>query len=164
MSAREAEARLAHLTELARAEGIALDFGRIRPGNTFDAHRVLHLAAARGLADAVKERFLRGYLCEGEAIGERDVVLRLAEQAGLAADEVSAVLGSADYAREVRADEAEARQLGISGVPCFVLERRYAVSGAQPADVLLRALRQAHAELARPIAFVEGAACGPDGC
>ena len=165
MSLRDAEARIGHLTDLAQKDGLAFDFDHIRPGNTFDAHRVVHLGAVRGREGAVKERLLQGYLCEGAAIGERDVLVRLGEEAGLDPEEVRATLASNDFADEVRADEAQARELGISGVPFFVLGGRYAVSGAQPVEVFSKALAQAHAELARqPVEFGEGAACGPDGC
>ena len=164
-SVREAQTRIDHLVSLAKAEGLDMDFEHIRPGNTFDAHRVLHYALETGLQDAVKEHFLRGYLSEGEAIGEPEVVLRLAVRAGLSADQVSAILSSDTYAREVRADEAEAQRLGIRGVPFFVMAGRYGLSGAQPAETLLRALNQAWSELeAKPVEFAEGAACGPEGC
>jgi predicted DsbA family dithiol-disulfide isomerase len=164
-SVQDAEARIARLTELARADGIAMDFERIQPGNTFDAHRVVHLAAEQGRSDEMKERFLRGYLCEGEAIGEPEVLVRLAVEVGLEEDRVRATLAGDDFARAVRGDEAQAQELGISGVPFFVLGGRYAVSGAQPAELLLRALQQAHEELGRePEELAEGAACGPDGC
>lgn len=164
MSLEEAQRRIDHLVSVGQADGLALDFERIRPGNTFDAHRVVHYAREVGLEDAVKERFLRGYLCEGEAIGEQDVVLRLAVDAGLDADRVSAILSSDGYARDVRTDEAEARRFGIHGVPFFVIGGRYALSGAQPAELIGRALRQAWSELDAPVELAEGAACGPDGC
>ncbi len=165
MSVADAERRVAHLTELARADGIAMDFEHIRPGNTFDAHRLVHLGAARGKQDAVKERFLRGYLSEGEPIGEPEALLRLAVQAGLDADEVQGVLASDSYAKEVRADEADAARLGIHGVPFFVLGGRCGVSGAQPTELLLSALQKAYAESVQPEPdLTEGAACGPDGC
>jgi predicted DsbA family dithiol-disulfide isomerase len=165
MSVRDAQARIGHLTELARKEGLAFDFEHIRPGNTFDAHRVVHLGAVRGREGAVKERLLQGYLCEGAAIGERDVLVRLGEEAGLDAEEIRATLASNDFADEVRADEAQARELGISGVPFFVLGGQYAVSGAQPVELFSKALAQAQGELARVLAeATEGAACGPDGC
>jgi predicted DsbA family dithiol-disulfide isomerase len=165
MTVREAEARIQHLTELARADGIAMDFQRIQPGNTFDAHRVVHLAAEQGRQDEMKERFLRGYLCEGEAIGEPEVLVRLATEIGLDEEQVRAALSSDSFAREVRADEAQAREIGVQGVPFFVLGGRYAVSGAQPVELLLRALEQTQQEIAhKPEEFAEGAACGPDGC
>jgi predicted DsbA family dithiol-disulfide isomerase len=164
MSPKEAQARIDHLVDLAEKDGLSLDFERIRPGNTFDAHRILHYAREVGLQDAVKERLLRGYLCEGEAIGRPEVVARLAVDAGLDEGRVSAILASDDYAREVRTDEAEAQRLGIHGVPFFVVGGRYALSGAQPAELIGQALRQAWSELAAPVELGEGAACGPGGC
>jgi predicted DsbA family dithiol-disulfide isomerase len=164
-SVREAQARIEHLTQVAKGDGLTLDFERIRPGNTFDAHRVLSYAGDVGMQDAVKEHFLRGYLSEGEAIGDPDVVLRLATHAGLNAERVSAILGSDAHAREVRADEAEAQRQGIHGVPFFLVAGRYALSGAQPPEILLRALRQAWTELdGKPVGLAEGAVCGPEGC
>jgi predicted DsbA family dithiol-disulfide isomerase len=164
MSLDEARRRIDHLVNVGKAGGLSLDFDHIRPGNTFDAHRIVHYARELGLQDAVKERFLRGYLTEGEAIGNPEVLLRLAVEAGLDADRVSSILASDTYTREVRTDEAEAQRLGISGVPFFVVGGRYALSGAQPAEVMGRALRQAWSELAAPVELAEGAACGPDGC
>ena len=160
-----AEQMLDQMTATAAADGIEMRFDRIRPGNTFDAHRVLHMAAERGLGDAAKERLLRGYLGEGEAIGEREVLVRLAGEIGLDEEEVRAMLASDGHARAVRADQAEAAALGIHGVPFFVIGR-YGVSGAQPAEVLGQVLERAWAELpaALEIAGADGPACGPDGC
>jgi predicted DsbA family dithiol-disulfide isomerase len=161
----EAERRIARMTDMAKADGLAFHFERIRPGNTFDAHRVLHLASLRGVQGAVKERLLHAYMTEGEAIGLPDVLVRLAAEAGLDPEEVRAMLASDRYSHDVRADEEEASELGIEGVPFFVLDRRYAVSGAQPADLLLQALTQAWSEIdSKPVAFGAGAVCGPDGC
>ena len=153
------------MTATGAADGVDLGFDRIRPGNTFDAHRLLHMAAERGRGDAAKERLLRAYLSEGEAIGDRDVLVRLALDLGLEEDDVRGILASDDYARAVREDEAEAHSLGIHGVPFFVIGR-YGISGAQPADVLRQALDRAWDELP-VLESTEGAAapaCGPDGC
>lgn len=164
-SVTEAQGMIDRMTEVARADGLDFHFEKIRPGNTFDAHRVVHLAGERGKQDAVKERFLRAYLGEGEAIGDPETLVRLAAEAGLDAEEVRATLAGDAYAKDVRADEAEAADVGIRGVPFFILGGRYAISGAQPAELLLRALNQAWNELAaKPAPFEEGAACGPDGC
>jgi predicted DsbA family dithiol-disulfide isomerase len=164
-SVSDAEQRIARMTDIAAADGLSFRFDRIRPGNTFDAHRVLHMAFEHGVQDAVKERFLRAYMTEGEAIGQKDVLARLAGEAGLDVGEVRAQLATDAYADEVRQDEEQARQIGIDGVPFFVLGGKYAVSGAQPADLLLQALTQAWNEAeAEPPAYAEGAACGPDGC
>jgi predicted DsbA family dithiol-disulfide isomerase len=164
MSTQDAQGRIDHLVSVGKTDGLTLDFERIRPGNTFDAHRLVHYAREVGVQDAVKERFLRGYLSEGEAIGNREVVARLAVDAGLDADRVSSILASDEYARDVRTDQAEAQRLGIHGVPFFVVGGRYALSGAQPAETIERALQQAWSELNAPAEFAEGAACGPEGC
>ncbi len=142
-SAAEAQAMIDRMVATGAAAGVDLRFDRIRPGNTFDAHRVVHLAAERGMQDAVKQRMLTGYLTEGEAIGTADAVRRLGVDAGLDATEVDDVLAGDRYADAVREDEATARALGISGVPFFVLDRRLGVSGAQPPEVLRSALDQA---------------------
>ena len=164
-SLEQAQARIASMVRTAKADGLDFDFERIRPGNTFDAHRLLHLAEHRGLQDAVKERFLLGYLSEGEAIGDQQVLLRLATEAGLVPEEARAVLNGDQYAAAVRADERQAHELGINGVPFFVFDERLAVSGAQSAEVLSSALRQAFADRAsKPVIFEEGAVCGPEGC
>ena len=161
----QAESRLTQMTGVAAADGLDFRFDKIRPGNTFDAHRLIHLAHERGAQDAVKERFLHAYMTEGAPIGDPETLSRLAREAGLDAEEVTAVLATDQYAREVRADEEEASTLGISGVPFFVVGGRYAVSGAQPAEVLLGALKRAWAERAPAIeTLAEGAVCGPDGC
>ncbi|MGN6107125.1 MAG: DsbA family oxidoreductase, partial [Kofleriaceae bacterium] len=161
----QAQGMIDRMTEVAAADGIEMRFDRIRPGNTFDAHRLLHLAHERGKQDTLKERLFRAYLTEGEPIGDRGVLRRIAHQAGLDEVEVSDVLSSDVYAREVRADEAMARELGISGVPFFVLGGRLGVSGAQSADVLLGALErawQAHQPAIQT--YADGAICGPEGC
>lgn len=161
----EAEAMIARMAEVARQDGLDFHFERIRPGNTFDAHRVLHLAAEHGVQDAVEERFLRGYLSEGEPIGDPETLVRLASEAGLDPQEVGATLASDAHAGEVRAEEDAARELGIGGVPFFVLGSRYAISGAQPADVFLRALLRAWSDLeAQPQPLEEAGVCGPEGC
>jgi predicted DsbA family dithiol-disulfide isomerase len=143
----EARTRVDQLVKIAASDGLKLDFEHIRPGNTFDAHRLLHLALERGLQGALKERFFRGYLSEGQTIGEHATLVSLASEVGLDVDEASAVLASERYAREVRDDEAQAHSLGIQGVPFFVVGRRYAIEGAQPAELMLTALQRAWAEL-----------------
>jgi predicted DsbA family dithiol-disulfide isomerase len=154
------------MADTAAQDGLALRFDHIRPGNTFDAHRLLHLAHDRGVQDALKERLLHGYLTEGVAIGEPEALVPLAREVGLDDAEVRDVLGGDRYSSEVRQDEALARELGISGVPFFVLGSRLGVSGAQSADVLLGALERTWSELQPPglERVAEGAVCGPDGC
>ena len=163
----EARAMNAGVTEVAAAEGLAFRLDRARRGNTFDAHRLVHLAAASGLQDAMEERLMAAYFTEGEPVADHDALVRQAVAVGLDEAEARRLLGGDAYAAEVRADEADARRLGITSVPFFVVDRRYGIAGAQPADVLLGALRQAEAERS-PLQFVSatgpaGDACGPDG-
>jgi len=126
------------MTALAAAEGLEYHLDETQGGNTFDAHRLLQLAKERGLGGEMKERLLRAYFTESEPVGEREVLARLAGEVGLA--DAAEVLVSDAYADAVRADEREARLLGISAVPFFVIDRYYGIEGAQPADVILQAL------------------------
>lgn len=161
----QAEGMIAQMTETAAADGLDFRFDRVRAGNTFDAHRLLHLARERGCQGALKERLMRGYFTEGEPIGDADALGRMAGDAGLEVDEARGVLEGDLYADDVRADEAQARAYGITGVPCFVLAGRFAVVGAQPADALVSVLDRAWRETVGELEQVaDGAACGPDGC
>lgn len=165
----QAQAMIDRMVGTAAQDGLELRFDHIRPGNTFDAHRLLHLAHDRGKQDTLKERFLRAYLTEGQAIGEPEVLIPLAREVGLDEAEVRDVLGGDRYTAEVRQDEALARELGIHGVPFFVVAGRFAVEGAQPADALSSVLDRAWSELhgkepEDSERFAEGAVCGPDGC
>lgn len=146
----EAEQMIERVADTAKAEGLRFDYSVIRPGNTFDAHRLIHLAQSQGLQSVVKERFFQGYFCEGAAIGQPNTLLRLAIEAGLQAEVVQSVLNSDAYSDDVRADEREARELGISGVPFFVFGGRYAVSGAQPIEIFRSALERVLVEPREP--------------
>lgn len=141
-----AQQMLDTMTAAAAAEGLDFHFERAIRANTFDAHQVIHLAGERGVQDAVKERLLRAYFSEGAALGDWTVLSRLAAEAGLDPDEVTAALEDQRYAAAVREDEAEAARLGISAVPFFVVNRKYGIAGAQPADQILEVLQQAWAE------------------
>jgi predicted DsbA family dithiol-disulfide isomerase len=165
----QAEAAIASTSQAAAGEGLDFHMDRALHSNTFDAHRVIHLAAERGLQGAVKERLMKAYFTDGEPVGDRPTLVRLAAEVGLDAAEVEQVLSTQQYADAVRADEAEARSLGINGVPFFVVDRKYGVSGAQPADQLLSVLDRAWSERS-PLTLVgtgepgTDEACGPDGC
>ena len=158
------------MTKAAAHEGLDFRFDRAVRANTFDAHQVIHLAVEHGRQDAVKERLLRAYFSEGEGVGDRETLVRLAAEVGLPADEVRKSLAEQRFAAAVRTDEAEATALGIRAVPFFVVDRTYGVSGAQPPEVLLQVLERAWSE-SRPPTLVAAvctggsdAGCGPDGC
>ncbi len=158
----QAQSMIDTMTATAAEDGLDFSFGTARPGSTFDAHRLLHLAAERGVQDAVKERLLRATFTEGEPIGDAATLVRLVAEAGLDADEARAVLASDRYAAEVRGDEQQARAYGITGVPFFVVDGRYGVAGAQPAEALAQVLAQAWAERS-PLQLV-GAGTDAPGC
>ena len=143
-------------------EGLDFRFDLARPGNTFDAHRLLHLALEHGLQDALKERLDRATFTEGSPSSDAAALAALAVEVGVPAEEVADVLGSDRYADAVRADEAQARAYGITGVPFFVVDGKYGISGAQPADVVLQALETAWAERS-PLTLVAATGSAP-GC
>jgi len=122
VDATEARAMIDRMVSTGAADGLELRFDRARPGNTFDAHRLLHLALDRGVQGALKERLLAATFTEGAPIGDADTLAGVAGLAGLDPDEARAVLDGDAYAAEVRADERRAATLGISAVPFFVVD------------------------------------------
>lgn len=131
------------VTALAAAEGLEYHFERYIVVNTLDAHRLTHLAKASGLGPEMHERLFRAQLVEGEILDDPETLVRLSGEVGLPEAPVRRVLGSDEYSGEVAADIAEARALGANGVPFFVIDRRFGISGAQPSDLMLSALQQA---------------------
>lgn len=161
----EAEAMNERVTSAAADEGLTFRLDIARRGRTFDAHRLLHLAADRGLQGPLKEALLAAYQTRGEPIADHATLARAAESVGIDPALVAQVLAGDAYAAEVRADEREARDIGVTAVPFFLFDRRHAVSGGQPTDVLLDVLERAWAER-EPVQLAAGPAdtCGPDGC
>jgi predicted DsbA family dithiol-disulfide isomerase len=154
-----------HLVDTAAAEGLDFRFDLARSGNTFDGHRLVHLAAAHGRQDAMKERLLLAHFTEGEPVGDHETLARLAVEVGLPEAEVAETLAGDRYAEEVRADERAAGELGISAVPTFIIDRQVGVSGAQPAEMMLRLLREGYDRRA-PVSILaaDGESCDVDGC
>jgi predicted DsbA family dithiol-disulfide isomerase len=146
VSRAEAEAMNARVTSIAAEEGLHYRLDIARRGRTFDAHRLIHLGAERGVQGEVKEALMSAYQTQGEPIADHDALTKVAVAAGLDEPEVREVLAGDDYADDVRADEHEAMELGVTGVPFFVFDRRYAVAGAQPPDLILRVLERAWAD------------------
>ncbi|MER7488523.1 DsbA family oxidoreductase [Streptomyces sp. NPDC126497] len=167
MSEAQAEAGEDNLGTQAAAEGLPYRTRGRDHGSTFDMHRLLHFARERGRQVELLDLLYRANFAEERSVFNDDArLVELAEAAGLDAGAVREVLADPQaYADEVRADEREAARLGASGVPFFVLDRTYGVSGAQPAEVFARALTQAWGERP-PLTTVDGdaEACGPDGC
>ncbi|MDP9435733.1 MAG: DsbA family oxidoreductase [Actinomycetota bacterium] len=157
----QAQQMLDTMTASAAAEGLHFDFGIATGGNTFDAHRLLHLARERGLQDPLKERLDRATFGEGLSVSDAEALVPLAVEVGLDEAEVREVLGSGRYADAVRADEAQAVAYRISGVPFFVVDGRYGISGAQPSELIAEVLQKAWES--SPLSVVGGRTAAP-GC
>lgn len=143
MPAEQVRGMLAQMTQLAAGEGLAYDFDALRHTNTRLAHQALHLAKEHGLQVELAERLFRAYFTEGRHLGEASELAELASDVGLDRDEVLAALADGRFADAVDDDIAQARELGISGVPFAVVDARFAVSGAQDPAVFAEALRRA---------------------
>jgi predicted DsbA family dithiol-disulfide isomerase len=146
LSESQVEAMNARMEQTAAEEGLRYDLSEGVTGNTFDAHRLLHLAHDRGRQDEVIERLYRAYFTEKRSLFDHESLVELVGEAGLDRDEAQRMLSSNDYADGVARDIAEARALGANGVPFFVIDQRYGVSGAQPPEVFARALERAWAD------------------
>src|SRR6478752_364477 len=142
-----------HVASLASAEGLDYRFDAVVVANSFTAHRLIHLAAAHGQQDAAKERLLSDHFEHGRDIGSREYLTSLGAELGLDAGDVAELFTTDKYADDVRRDFAEARALGISGVPFFVIDRKFGLSGAQPAASFTMALEQAWQE-SHPLVMV----------
>lgn len=154
-SVADARAMNDRVTDIAAKVGLDFRLQDAHPANTFRAHRLLHFAASKGVGNELTERLMMGYFSEGVRIGDRDELLRLAVEVGLEPVATAEVLDGDVFDAEVRADIELARAFGANGVPFFVFDRRYAVSGAQETSVFAEVLDTAWAE-AHPTAVVAG--------
>jgi predicted DsbA family dithiol-disulfide isomerase len=154
------------LAAMAALDGLDFHFEKTKRGNTFDAHRLLHYAHEVGLQDELKERLFVAYFSEGASISDRPTLVRLGGEVGLDEEKSAEVLDEDRYAAEVRADEVEARTLGINGVPFFVIDRRYGISGAQSPATILGVLGEAWEKSHPPLvtSVGEGSACEGEAC
>jgi predicted DsbA family dithiol-disulfide isomerase len=143
VSPQQAAAMNARVSGLAKEVGLEYNLSNARPGNTFDAHRLLHFAASRQLGDRATERIMHAYFSEALPVGDRAALARLAPEFGIPENDALAMLESDAYTDAVRADEARAAAFGISGVPFFVFDEKSGISGAQPAEVFAETLQQA---------------------
>ena len=150
------------MTQTAADEGLDFDFDSAQPGNTFDAHRVIHFAAEHGKQGEMKERLLKAYMTEGRPIADRDELAKLAGEVGLDAEQVRTMLSTDAFADAVRQDEAEARQVGVTGVPFFLIDEQFGVPGAQTPDVLIDTFQRVRAMSAE--AAPEGPGCEDGSC
>ena len=138
------------MTAMAADAGLDFHLDKTIPTNTFDAHRLSHLAARHGVQDAVVEALFKAYFVDGEHIGRPETLVRIGTEAGLDAQAVEEMLAGDAEAEAVKEDIETAYGFGISGVPTFVVERRYAITGAQPVEAIRATLEKIAQELGSP--------------
>ncbi|GAB3920147.1 DsbA family oxidoreductase [Mucilaginibacter myungsuensis] len=136
----------AQVTEMAAGVGLTFNMDNAVVANSFNAHRFSHLATANGLGDAAEEALFKAYFTDGKNTDDIKVLTQLGVSISLKAEEIEGVLASDKYADEVKQDILEAGQIGVRGVPFFVFDRKYAVSGAQPMELFLQTLEKAKGE------------------
>lgn len=168
VSVQQAQEMNDYVTKMAAEVGLQYDFSKAVVANSFDAHRFSHLAAQKGRGDAAEESLFKAYFTEGKNIADHDTLAALGVQIGLDSAEVKQTLQTDAFASQVRQDIDEAGALGIQGVPFFVMNRKYAVSGAQSVEVFKQALDRAYTEWKaekdkNKLTIVEGETCTPDG-
>ena len=167
MPKEQIEGMMHHLDQSGAAVGIEFRQDIAIPVNTFRAHRLIHFAQSKGKGNEMEEALFFAHFTAGKNVGDLEVLTDLATSIGLNKDEVVALLQSEEQTQEVKNDIEEAQALGISGVPFFVVDRKYGISGAQPIDTFAEALTQAYEE-SQPKFEMKGDqdanACGPDGC
>ncbi len=164
ISLAEAEQMNAYVSNTAKEAGLDFQLEKAIIGNTYNAHRLLHLAKEHNVQTAVKEALLKAYFTEGKNINDTTVLLAIATAAGIHKEVATAVLNNEQYAQDVQHDQLRAQQIGVRGVPFFVFNNKYAVSGAQATDVFAEVLQKVWEE-EQPVTVLatDNAACAVDG-
>lgn len=154
---------------MAKGEGLTFDFDKAVVANTKNAHRLIHLAKEFGVQDAMKERLLKAYFTDGLNVDDTDTLIQLGKEVGVPEEKIKPMLESNLYEEAVDQDSYESRQIGVRGVPFFVLDRKFGISGAQPDEVFDQTLEKAWAEYAKnnPVLDIasssDGESCDVDG-
>ncbi|WP_301335731.1 DsbA family oxidoreductase [Bacillus sp. FJAT-27445] len=165
MSIAQAKANSDNVVRMAKEVGLEYNMDTMILTNTFDAHRLTMFAKTKGLMKEMTERILHAYFTESKHIGDHETLTELAVEVGLDREEVAKMLASGDMANEVRADEQAAQQYRISGVPFFLINKKYAISGAQPTEAFVQALEKVLAEDQIVVLNnLDGDMCDDDGC
>jgi len=173
MSVEEAKKANENVGLQAASVGLTFNFDEMKPTNTFDAHRLTKYAATVGKEKELTEKLLQSYFTDSKLISDYDTLIEIGQSVGLDEVEQRAILLDKDkFANDVRIDEAIANQIGVTGVPFFVINQKYSISGAQPTETFLRALNQVWEEESQTTTpfkdlsqdTTENAVCTDDGC
>ena len=151
-----------YVAGVAEEVGLLYDFEKTAVANTFDAHRLIHLAASKDLQDHAEERLFSAYFKEGRNIQDKETLIELGSEIGLEITEIQQVLESSDFANDVRKDFTEAQKIGVRGVPFFLFDGKYAVLGAQTSEIFLQVLEKVQMEN-KPIEELKEDFCTPEG-
>lgn len=166
ISHEQAEGMHKHVTQVAKEIGLDFDFEKSIVANSFNAHRLIQLAKTHGLANQAEEELFKAHFIEGKNIDDNETLTQIGVAIGLNENEVKEMLASDSFSSEVKQDEMQAQSIGINGVPFFILNNKYAVSGAQSPDTFLEVLEQTWKEFEQekqPLIITEGESCSPDG-
>ncbi|KIY23495.1 protein-disulfide isomerase [Mesobacillus subterraneus] len=165
MSIAQAKASTQNIVQMAKESGLEYNFDTLILTNTFDAHRLAMFAKSHGLMAEMTERLLRAYFTDSKDIGDHETLVDLAGEVGLNREAVEKMLASNEMAEEVRADESTAQQYGITGVPFFLINKKYAITGAQSTETIVQTLKKVIAESEITILNNDdGMICDDDGC
>ncbi len=152
---------------MAKNAGLNFDFDKALITNSMKAHRILQMAKSKGLGDEMKETFLNAYFVEGKDLSDNQVLISLGKEIGLTEEAITESLTNNDYLNKVKRDIEESRQLGVQGVPFFVFDRKYGISGAQPIDSFIQTIEKSYTEWREKnettvLKVTEGPSCAPD--
>ncbi|WP_456274883.1 DsbA family oxidoreductase [Bacillus sp. AK031] len=167
MSIDQARANTQNMVQMAKEAGLDYQMDTMILTNTFDAHRLTMYAKTQGLMKEMTERILRAFFVESKHIGDHETLTELAVETGLDREAVEKMLASGEMADAVRADEQAAQQIGVSGVPFYLINKKYALTGAQPAEVFVQALQKVIAEDQITVLnsdSEDGVVCDENGC
>ncbi|WHX42851.1 DsbA family oxidoreductase [Mesobacillus sp. AQ2] len=165
MSIAQAKASTQNMVQMAKESGLEYNIDTLILTNTFDAHRLTMFAKKHGLMAEMTERLLRAYFTDSKHIGDHETLADLAVEVGLNREAVEKMLASNEMAEEVRADESTGQQYGITGVPFFLINKKYAITGAQPTEVIVQSLKKVIAESEITVLNNDdGMICDDDGC
>ncbi|WP_262147535.1 DsbA family oxidoreductase [Chryseobacterium foetidum] len=160
----QAKQMTAQVTEMGKSVGIDFNFENAIITNTFPAHKLIHLAKKKNLGAEMEEELFKAHFLDGKNIGDEKILINLGENLGLKSEDITEALSNQEIDLEVKHEIIEASQLGISGVPFFVIDQKYGVSGAQPVETFKEAITQAYNENTVTLSNNNDATCGEDGC
>ncbi|MEI2514316.1 DsbA family oxidoreductase [Acinetobacter soli] len=159
-----ADAMMNHVKSAGELEGLIYNFNSMLFGDTLDAHAIVKLAQQKGVGEILTEKFFKASITEGKSIFDHKGLVELANEVGVPREEANSAFSNISLKQEVLKDEASAHAMGASGVPLFIINNKYSISGAQPIETFLSALEQVWEEKQNELVITEGQSCGINGC